>query len=132
MEKCVQVFKDNNPERFELIEKLYRVYMDEFLYDCHSARLRDGSESDRQDSIRQSSRVEVAWTELQYELKSAYFEYTVRDVLRDHGNEADLTLEILLHRKKYYGETGLTVISDSKIGFEYHPLDSNLLIYHKT
>lgn len=126
MEKCIDRFREENPEKYSKVKMLRDTYYEELIYSGHMGSTRDGSESDRQENIAQDKITKTAYIKLKEAVERCHFKYTVRDVLREAGDDEKLSLDILTYQEKGYSGTSVHIISDLDIGFQWKPADSLL------
>lgn len=123
MQESIDLFKRKNPEQYKKIKRLHKEWGKQLVYSGHLGMYRDGSESDRQENIRQDAKVDALRKELEREVELACFRHYVNEVMRKYGSDERLTLALLNYQSGGYTGTEATIISKIDIGFEHLPAD---------
>tara|TARA_R110000850_G_C9682056_1_gene438025 strand:+ start:87 stop:563 length:477 start_codon:yes stop_codon:yes gene_type:complete len=123
MQESIDTFEQKNPEVFKKIKLLNKDFNDNIRLSNHMGSIRDGSESDRNENIRQDKKVNSIREKLLEEVERSHFIFTLRDVLRKYGDDEKLTLKILNYQSGSYTGTEVTLLSKTDIGFKSIPAD---------
>ena len=123
MRQCVRNFECMYPSKSSAVIHLQEKVNKERRYSGHLGSIRDGSESDRQENIKQDKLVTKLQAELEDYVKYCYFGHVVRDVIRDKAWRTGKSTEYYYNLILTCIPNRINLISRDEIDFESFSMD---------